>query len=56
MNHSQETLPVEIEDAAWMEYVRQKAHAAIVIELREFDWSLLSPALARQIHAMIPHD
>jgi hypothetical protein len=43
-------------DPQYLEYVRQKAHAAIVLELRDYDWSLLSPETARKIHTMLPPD
>jgi hypothetical protein len=44
------------DEKRWSQYVREKAHAAILLDLREFDWSSLSPEIARKIHSMLPPD
>lgn len=44
-----------LDEATYTAYVQQKARAAILIELRDFDWMSLDPATARKIHALLPY-
>lgn len=59
-NSMSQTLSAErvsqMDQETWMKYVREKAHIATMIDLRDYNWMSLDADTARKIHAMLPKD